>query len=126
MLLVLQSLFAEFLLSSVLHFDFDKAPAALLDVLSVNVEESIPTWFSTINLFVAACLLAWIALLKHTSGEPFRAHWAGLALIFLYLGGRGCGDPRDGVRPDEGRLRRPAFWSSAGCWWASRLSSCSR
>lgn len=84
-LLALQSLFAEFLLSTVLHFDFDKAPAALLDVLSVNVEESIPTWFSTINLFVAACLLAWIALLKHTSGEPFRAHWAGLALIFLYL-----------------------------------------
>lgn len=84
-LLALQSLFAEYLLANILDFDFDLAPAPLLDALSVNIEESIPTWFSTINLFLAACLLAWVAMIKHAGREPYRAHWAGLALIFFYL-----------------------------------------
>src|SRR5690606_1736254 len=55
------------------------------DVLSVNIEESIPTWYSSLALFLAASLLGWIALIKLIHREPFRVYWLGLALIFVYL-----------------------------------------
>lgn len=84
-LLALQSLYGEYLLTQILDANSDSAPARLIDVLSVNVEESIPTWYSTLALFLAACLLAWIALIKLVYREPYRAHWLGLALIFAYL-----------------------------------------
>ena len=61
------------------------APARLLDLFSVNLEESVPTWYSSINLFLAASLLAWIALSKRIHGEPQSLYWASLALVFLYF-----------------------------------------
>jgi hypothetical protein len=84
-LLALQSLYAEYVLANILGMESDTAPARLLDLFSVNLEESLPTWYSTINLFLAACLLGWIALTKRLHQEPFSRYWAGLAVIFLYL-----------------------------------------
>lgn len=84
-LLALQSIYAEYVLSTILGLDSNSAPARLLDVFSVNREESIPTWYSTINLFLAAALLLWVALMKRVHREPFARYWAGLAVIFLYL-----------------------------------------
>jgi hypothetical protein len=84
-LLALQSLYAEYVLTNLVGIDADTAPARVLDLFSVNLEESLPTWFSTINLFLAACLLAWIAAGKRVQGESGSGYWIGLALIFLYL-----------------------------------------
>lgn len=84
-LLALQSIYAEYVLSNILGMESDTAPARLLDLFSVNLEESLPTWYSSTNLFVAACLLAWIALGKREQAGSDRRSWAGLALIFLYL-----------------------------------------
>ncbi len=84
-LLALQSVYAEYLLVNFVGIDANTAPARLLDLFSVNLEESLPTWFSTINLFLASALLGWIALAKRALNEPYRRYWAGLALIFLYL-----------------------------------------
>lgn len=83
--LALQSLFAEFILTHILDMATRSAPARVLDLFSVNLEESVPTWFSTLNLFLAASLLGWVALLTRTNREPRSRYWLGLALIFVYL-----------------------------------------
>lgn len=84
-LLALQSLYAEYVLSEFLGLDANTAPTRILDIFSVSLEESLPTWYSTINLFLAAGLLAWIAVSKRLHGEPYSLRWAGLSLVFLYL-----------------------------------------
>lgn len=84
-LLALQSLYAEYVLANIVGMDADTAPARLLDLFSVNLEESLPTWYSTINLFLAASLLAWIALAGRANQEPYSRYWLGLAVLFLYL-----------------------------------------
>lgn len=84
-LLAVQSIYAEYVLTNHLGIDADTAPARLLDLFSVNLEESIPTWYSSVQLLLASFLLGWVTLSKHQRREPYRAHWAGLTLIFLYL-----------------------------------------
>lgn len=84
-LLALQSLYAEYVLANILGMRSSTAPARLLDLFSVNLEESIPTWYSSINLFLAASLLGWIAITRRLNRAPYSRYWAGLALIFLYL-----------------------------------------
>jgi len=84
-LLALQSIYSEYVLVEIIGLGSDTAPARLLDLFSVNLEESIPTWYSSINLFLAASLLGWIALSKRLHGEPYSLYWAGLAAVFLYL-----------------------------------------
>jgi len=51
----------------------------------VDLEANIPSYFNTIILFIPALLLAGIAVWKFSIKDKFRIHWAGLALIFLYL-----------------------------------------
>lgn len=84
-LLALESVFSEYVRANILGMDADTAPARLLDLFSVNLESSLPTWYSTINLFLAACLLAWVALSKRFHKESYSAHWLGLSLVFFYL-----------------------------------------
>lgn len=84
-LLALQSLYAEYVLANILGMRSNSAPARLLDLFSVNLEESIPTWYSSLNLFLAAALLGWIALARHRQAAPGRRYWIGLAAIFLVL-----------------------------------------
>ncbi len=84
-LLALQSLYSEYVLSEFLGLDTNTAPTRILDIFSVNLEESVPTWYSTINLLLAAALLGWIAWSKRLQGEPDSLRWAGLSLVFLYL-----------------------------------------
>jgi hypothetical protein len=54
-------------------------------IFALDAERNVPTYFSTILLFIASALLALIATQKRRSGDRFRRHWAGLSLIFLYL-----------------------------------------
>ncbi len=81
----LQSLIMEYLIENVLDADRHWALILAIDLFSVNAEETIPTWFATLLLFVAAALLAFIASGKYVQQDRFRHHWTGLAVIFLYL-----------------------------------------
>lgn len=79
-----QSLFNEFLIETFL-IESSTVLERVLDLFSVNLEESIPTWYSTINLFVASALLAVITHKAYHRTERFRHYWAGLTVLFLYL-----------------------------------------
>lgn len=86
LILTLQSLFTEYLIENTdLKTQSDSITVLILDLASVNLEESIPTWFSTIILFVASILLWLIAFNKWHRKDPLRVHWIGLAAIFMYL-----------------------------------------
>ena len=55
------------------------------EYFGLNVEESVPTYFSTIILLIASGLLAFIAVLKRRRADLYSRYWALLSLIFLYL-----------------------------------------
>lgn len=48
-------------------------------------ENSLPTFFSSLLLLIAASILSLIALLKRRERDAFTIHWAVLAVIFLAL-----------------------------------------
>lgn len=79
-----QSLVVEYLIENVLDHTRYRSLILTIDLFSVNAEETIPTWYSTLLLFGAAVLLALIAVAKRTDRDHWR-HWAGLAIIFVYL-----------------------------------------
>lgn len=56
----------------------------IVQLFHLDRENNIPSFYSAVALLIAAALLTVIAVLKR--GDRFRAHWAGLALIFLYIG----------------------------------------
>ena len=55
------------------------------EYFGLNVENNVPTYFSTIILVVASGLLAVIAVLKRRSSDLYSRYWLLLSLIFLYL-----------------------------------------
>ena len=81
----LQSLFNEYLLEVVLGPDVHELILSFIDLFSVNAEKTIPTWYATILLFLAACTLAFITSAKLRAGVAYRFYWLGLTLIFFYL-----------------------------------------
>lgn len=83
--LAFQSIFNEFLLETFVGSQSTTLLATVLDLFSVNLEESIPTWYSTINLMIAAMLFAWIAWSAYQNKAQDRFHWIGLAVVFAYL-----------------------------------------
>lgn len=82
--LAVLSLIGEYYLSNIL-LDEESVQAQVIDLFSVNLEDSIPTWYSTINLYHAAVLLGLITLAKYRQNDRFRRYWLGLAVIFLYM-----------------------------------------
>lgn len=84
-LLALQSIYADHLLFNILGKNGDTVLTRLLELFSINTYESVPTWYSIILFFLAASLLAWIALIGHARSEPHSPYWMGLALVFLYI-----------------------------------------
>lgn len=54
-----------------------------IDRFSMNTEMNIPTYFSTLILLFASCLLFVIAKRKKAQKDRFRIHWAGLGWILL-------------------------------------------
>jgi hypothetical protein len=80
-----QSLVAEYLLETRFDPQSSSLTAQLLDLLSVNAELTIPTWFSVSILLMASALLAVIAAVKRAGKDSYTPYWFGLALGFLYL-----------------------------------------
>ena len=83
--LALQSLLSEYLIEYELSHDANGLIISLIDLLSVNAEATIPTWYATLLLFISSVLVALIAIAKRRNQEPQARHWLGLAFIFLYL-----------------------------------------
>jgi len=61
------------------------AGVRLLNMLRLDAEWNLPTWFSGLCLLLAACLLALIAGIERDRGQPFVYRWRGLAVIFFIL-----------------------------------------
>lgn len=80
-----QSLIAEYLIENVLDNNIYRSLVLTIDLFSVNAEQTIPTWYSTLLLFAAAALLILIARAKYAAGDRYWRHWGGLAVILLYL-----------------------------------------
>ncbi|MCL4858864.1 MAG: hypothetical protein KJZ93_05630 [Caldilineaceae bacterium] len=54
------------------------------ELMNVNREANVPTWFSASLLLAAALLLLTITLSLRAGGRPYKA-WAGLTGIFAYI-----------------------------------------
>ncbi|MDQ7026200.1 MAG: hypothetical protein Q9P01_09390 [Anaerolineae bacterium] len=79
--LAIQSITARWIQESL-----DDAPFAydrFVRIVNINLEKSLPTWYSTMLLLFAAVLLALIVHKQVT--DSYRGHWRGLSFIFLYL-----------------------------------------
>lgn len=83
--LALQSVWGEFVTTTWISGETHPFAVAVFDLFSVNTEESIPTWYSTFLLLLASLLLAFITHQKKETAAPYFKHWAGLALLFLFL-----------------------------------------
>ncbi len=57
----------------------------LVPLFNLGQEANIPTWYSSITIFMCSILLGIIALRKKTEMDRYRLHWIALSLIFLYL-----------------------------------------
>lgn len=54
------------------------------ELMNINREANVPTWFSASILLTAALLLLVVTLTHRAQGKPFLA-WAGLTAIFTYI-----------------------------------------
>lgn len=54
-------------------------------LFDVDVENNIPSWYSSITLLICAILLGLIATTKRQSGDRYANHWLGLSIMFLIL-----------------------------------------
>ena len=57
----------------------------LTRLTNIDIEGSIPNWFSTSLMLASAGLLALIAYVMQRSGNRYARHWGGLSAIFVYL-----------------------------------------
>jgi len=54
-------------------------------LINLAEETNIPTWFSTLALFICSAILGLIAVTKRKLKDHYARHWIALALIFTYL-----------------------------------------
>ncbi len=74
-------------LGMMLFFGADRsAPViGMLRFFDLNAEQTVPAWYSTVLLALAAAAAAVTAAVKHRDGAAYIGRWYGLAVIFLYL-----------------------------------------
>lgn len=57
----------------------------LVHEFNLNREANIPTYFSSLTLFLAAALLGGIAIFKKRTDDSYARHWTILSIIFFLL-----------------------------------------
>jgi hypothetical protein len=57
----------------------------LVRLFYLDGEQSIPAYYSSLQLLAAAAILGWISRAKRRSGDAFAGHWMFLALGFAFL-----------------------------------------
>lgn len=50
-----------------------------------ELDSNVPTWYSSITLFISSLLLSLIAIAKKQTKDYFALHWKFLAIIFTFL-----------------------------------------
>ncbi len=54
-------------------------------LLDFTGEGNAPAWYSSLLFLIGSALLAVVWRVRSAEGDRFRHHWAGLALVFLFL-----------------------------------------
>jgi len=57
----------------------------VLRLFYLDAEQNVPSYFSTLLLFLPAMALGGVAVLKRREGKRFATHWTVLSLTFLFL-----------------------------------------
>lgn len=57
----------------------------LFRLFNLSEEGNVPTWFSATTLLLCAALLGITWRVVRAAGEQYTRHWAGLALMFLFM-----------------------------------------
>jgi len=57
----------------------------LVPLFNFDTESNVPTWYSSVALFMCSLLLGIIAYQKKIEMDRYRSYWIALSLIFLYL-----------------------------------------
>src|SRR5215210_3795627 len=81
LLLTLAGLAARF----ALYVLGDEAFTRPLRLFDVGEEQSIPSWFESMQFMLCSVLLAVVAVAKRQRGERYSLHWGVLSIIFLCL-----------------------------------------
>lgn len=71
----------QFIKYSIPYNEFSK----FIYIFDVDHDNSIPTWYSSFALIIAALLLGLIAAVKVRSGDHFFRYWTGLFIIFTFM-----------------------------------------
>jgi len=69
----------------VASYGFGHDYARFSRLFDLDAERNVPTWFSTVQLFLASMLAFMIYLDRRPDGTRLVAHWAGLGFIMLYI-----------------------------------------
>jgi len=56
-----------------------------VELFNLDMENNLPTWYSTISLFFCSIILLLIGLVKKNVGDKFYLHWITLSIIFSIL-----------------------------------------
>jgi hypothetical protein len=57
----------------------------IVELFNLDMENNLPTWYSTISLFFCSIILLLIGLVKKNVGDKFYLHWIILSIIFTIL-----------------------------------------
>lgn len=72
-------------LLTVMHYKLVDLPWLIRELFDVDEEESVPTWFSSMILFIAASYLAYISFIKRRAMDSHASSWLFLSCGFLFL-----------------------------------------
>jgi hypothetical protein len=56
-----------------------------INFFDLDGERNMPTYFSSLVLFISSLLLGMVAVYKHKEADRYKLHWAILSIIFLCL-----------------------------------------
>ncbi len=93
-----------------IHFMGPNSYHELWSRFDLDLEQSVPTWFSALILFAAGFFLWSIAAEKRRRHDRFRKHWSGLSLIFLLLS-------MDEIASFHNRVHMPHYWGPFHYAW---------
>lgn len=84
-LVMVGALSAASVSAQAVHYLTDAHLPGLVRLVNLSREGNIPTWYQASALAVCAALAAAVAVAAARRSDPFRVHWAVLALLFVYL-----------------------------------------
>jgi hypothetical protein len=92
-------------LGAVATFYFDRPSLfGFVPTFTFNSEANIPAWFASIMLLACAALFGLITFVKRSRGDRFVRHWAGLAVIFVYMSADEGGQLHELLTEPSGRV----------------------